>query len=559
MRLAELQTSKSEWHARRARVILQSRAAKKKLSEDVYLHLKKVFNSHANADYRLRAMWTLHVTNGFESQDLLTALGSKDEYTRAWAIQLLCEDKAPPAAALKEFERMATDDKSPVVRLYLASAMRRMEKGVAWRVGKALIVHGEDASDHNLPKMIWFAMEPLVAEDPEQGLALATESRLPLIAEYTARRVVDADATDKLIAVLQQKPRTMESMLQGMRDALEGRNDLTAPAGWATLYAELQKSKGRDGVLAAEIAQLFGDTQAALQSLATLKDKSKDAEARKKALNSLAMQQRRELVKELPSLLEDPAVRLDAIRAIAGYDDGDLGSLLLKKYPRLSAGEKREAVLTLSARPRYGRMLNQALKDGSIPKTDVPVYVARQLRRVVGSGFVETWGPIDELPASENAAYNKYQRLLTGDALRKADPAKGKILFQQTCGSCHKMFGEGGNIGPDLTGSNRTNVNYILSNVLNPSEEIQDDYKMVVVTTRDGRTYSGNIVGENSRQLTLRVVGQDAVIINKSDIQSQEATDVSMMPPGLFDMLRDEQVLDLVSYLRSSEPLASGK
>ena len=118
------------------------------------------------------------------------------------------------------------------------------------------------------------------------------------------------------------------------------------------------------------------------------------------------------------------------------------------------------------------------------------------------------------------------------------------------------MFGQGGVIGPDLTGSNRADVNYILSNVLNPSEEIQDDYKLVVVTTRDGRTYSGNVVGENSRQLTLRVVGQDAVIVNKSEIQSREVTDVSMMPPGLFDMLRDEEVLDLMAFLRSAEPIA---
>ena len=92
--------------------------------------------------------------------------------------------------------------------------------------------------------------------------------------------------------------------------------------------------------------------------------------------------------------------------------------------------------------------------------------------------------------------------------------------------------------------------------MLNPSEEIQDDYKLVVVTTRDGRTYSGNVVGENARQVTLRVVGQDAVIINKSDIQSREVTDVSMMPPGLFNMLRDEEVLDLMAYLRRAEVLA---
>jgi putative heme-binding domain-containing protein len=258
-------------------------------------------------------------------------------------------------------------------------------------------------------------------------------------------------------------------------------------------------------------------------------------------------------VKELPALLDDASLRIDAIRAVAGYDDENLGNLLIKKYPGLNVAEKREAVLTLSSRPRYGRMLTKAIKEKTIPKADVPVYVARQLRRVVGSGFVETWGPIDELPASENAAYNKYQRLLTNEALAQASPQKGKMLFQRTCGSCHTMFGEGGIIGPDLTGSNRTNISYILSNVLNPSEEIQDDYKMVVVTTRDGRTYSGNIVGENARQITMRVVGQDAVMINKSEIQSKEVTDVSMMPPGLFDMLRDEEVLDLVSYLRSAD------
>ena len=559
MELAQLQTSKSEWHARRARVILQSRAAGKKLSPDVYKHLEEVFNSHPNADWRLRAMWTLHVTGGFTPGDLITSLESKDEYIRAWAVQLLTEDKSAPEAALTRFESMAAADPSAVVRLYLASALQRIPTSAAWRIGKALVSHGEDAADHNLPKMIWFGMESLVAGNPQQGLAVAMDSRIPLVAEYIARRVVDADATDELIAVLGSKPKTLISMLQGMRDGLQGRNDLTTPAGWPAVYSLLRKNQGQEALLASEIAQLFGDTEAAQQSLATVMDRGAKADERRKSLTTLAMQQRKELVRELPALLDDPAVRLDAIRAVAGYDNADLGTLLLKKYPKFTAEEKREAVLTLSARPRYGRMLHQALKDKTIPKSDVPVYVARQLRRVVGSGFVETWGPIDELPASENAAYNKYQRLLTTEALRQADPRKGKLLFQRTCGSCHKMFGEGGNIGPDLTGSNRTNVNYILSNVLNPSEEIQDDYKMVVVTTRDGRTYSGNIIGENTRQLTLRVVGQDAVVISKSEIQSQEATDVSMMPPGLFDMLRNEEVLDLVAYLRTTGPLAAGQ
>lgn len=551
--LAGLQTSKSEWHARRARVILQSRAAKGRLNEDVYTALRKIYASHENPDWRLRAMWALHVTNGFQENDLVEALRSKDAYIRAWAIQLLCEDRAPSQAVLREFSRMAAEDTSPVVRLYLASAMQRVPEDAGWKLAQALSAHGSDAEDHNLPKMIWFGLEPLVAKDPARALALAAESNIPLIAAYIARRSVDADATEGVIAALAKKPRTLVSMLEGMRDGLEGRNDLAAPSNWTPVYATLQKSDAQAAALAGDIARLFGDTEAAKQALAALKNKGEATALRRRALNVLASQQRPELVNELPALLEEPSLRIDAIRAIAGYDDENLGNLLLKKYSGLNSAEKREAVLTLSSRPRYGRMLTRALKDKTIPKAEVPVYVARQLRRVVGSGFVETWGPIDELPASENAAYNKYQRLLTADALATASPQKGKMLFQRTCGSCHTMFGEGGIIGPDLTGSNRTNINYILSNVLNPSEEIQDDYKMVVVTTRDGRTYSGNIVNENARQITLRVVGQDAVVVNKSEVQSKEVTDVSMMPPGLFDMLRDDEVLDLVAFLRSGE------
>ena len=107
-------------------------------------------------------------------------------------------------------------------------------------------------------------------------------------------------------------------------------------------------------------------------------------------------------------------------------------------------------------------------------------------------------------------------------------------------------------MGPDLTGSNRRDADYILLNVLEPSSEIQDDYRMVVINTRDGRTYSGNVVGEDQRQLSLRVVGQtEPVIINKSTIQSKDVSSVSMMPPGLFEHLEEQDVVDLMAYLKT--------
>ena len=144
--------------------------------------------------------------------------------------------------------------------------------------------------------------------------------------------------------------------------------------------------------------------------------------------------------------------------------------------------------------------------------------------------------------------------MLTDSAMGGANVANGHAIFQRTCGACHKLHGEGGVIGPDLTGSNRGNVEYLLSNVLNPNAEVQDAYRMVVVTTRDGRTHSGNVVLETDRQLTLRVVGRDPVSIAKADIQSREVTATSMMPPGLFDTLIDREVIDLVAYLRTVQP-----
>ncbi|MGD1891691.1 MAG: c-type cytochrome, partial [Cyclobacteriaceae bacterium] len=441
---------------------------------------------------------------------------------------------------------------------YLAAAIQRISEHARWDIAQALMTHEEDADDHNLPKMIWYGFEPLVEEDPERALAIASESRIPLLAEFTARRAIDADVPEMIVEQLGENPAQLISMLKGARAGLEGRTDLTTPGNWSAVYDELKKNEKKEVTqLALEIAQQFGDTEAAVQYLATLKNSRAPIEQRGQALQSLAAQQRSELVEQLPGLLKNEALRTEAIRAVAAYDKKSLGEQLLNQYDSFNSGDKLEAVQTLASRPDYGWMLAQAIKKEEIPKHEVPAYVARQLRRVVGSGFVEIWGPIDELSSDLNAEYARYRNLLTENALATANPVHGRTLFTRTCGPCHQMFGEGGNVGPDITGSNRRNVEYILSNVLEPSSEIQDDYKMTVVTTRDGRTYSGNVTTETERQLTLRIVGREAVVINKSEVQSREETPNSMMPAGLFSTLSDEEVLDLVAYLRIDQPVDS--
>jgi putative membrane-bound dehydrogenase-like protein len=557
-KLADLQISKSEWHARRARIVLQNRASKGKLSKQAQDRLVNIYRNNNDADYRLRAMWALQVTNGLNEQGLLEALTDKDAHIRAWAIQFLCENESVSALTVAQFEKMGKDDASPVVRLYLAAALQRIKPELRWKLAEALVGHAEDIADHNLPKMIWYGIEPLVKDNPAKGLELAAKSKIPMVTNFIARRTVDADAVEILISAIGKGSVNQIDMLEGMRDGLDGRSDIKTPDNWQPVYARLKNVKGKTGQLSVELAQHFGDTEAAKTYLTTLKNSKAPTAQRQQALQALAARQRPELVKELPALLNLPALRFDAIRAIAGYDQESLGKLLLEKYAGFTQKEKAEAIQTLSSRPKYGWLLTQALAKKTISKNDVPTYVARQLRRVVGSGFVEVWGPIDHV-AFDEKAYKKYKTLLTDKVVSTANLSNGKLIFTNTCGPCHKMYDEGGIIGPDLTGSNRGNLDYLLGNILDPSGEIQDDYKMVVITTRDGRTYVGNVAKETERQLTLRIVGQDAVLLNKSDIQTREVTPASMMPSGLLEALSDKEITDLVAFLRTTKPLTGKK
>ena len=403
--------------------------------------------------------------------------------------------------------------------------------------------------------MIWFGFEPLVAQEPPRALEVVAGGNIPLVAEFTARRVVDADDIGTLVAAVGKSGPNQKALLNGFLQGLEGRTDLSAPAAWKATYSALSKNQ-QTASLALAISQQFGDSEAAAQYMEAVKDPTAQASQRNDAIRALADKQRPELLPVLPKLWEDPKLRVEAIRALAAYDNRQLGEELLSRYPDYTSQEKLAVVQTMASRSSYGNLITEEIKDGSITKSEVPAYAARQLRRVVGNGFVEVWGPIDDLSIDKAAEMIKYQALLDQEALSKASLEKGQALFNQSCGACHQMYGQGGTLGPDLTGSNRENLDYLLSNMLDPNGDIQDDYKMEIITTRDGRTFTGNIASENDRQVVLRVVGQDQVVINASNIQSRETAAKSMMPEGLLQTLTDEEVIDLVAFLQTREPLA---
>jgi putative membrane-bound dehydrogenase-like protein len=552
--LVELQLSASAWHARRARVILQYRSVQGNLDSKTRPALERMFSENDNADHRLRAMWALHVTGGIAAEDLIKNLGDDDEYIRAWTIQLICEDKDPSKAARAQFAAMAKGDDSPAVRLYLASALQRMDIDHRWPIVTELAKHTEDANDHNIPKILWYGMEPLVAQMPKESLELVGDAQIPMITQHVARRLTAAGELEELVAMIGANPDARELLLLGMRDGLEGQSNIDAPNNWAGVYAELRSGNDESASIALQLSLQFGDKIAAQALVNMIGDSETEIEDRREAIRGLAARKRPELKPQLIALLKDENMRSDAIRAMASYDDESLAKALLEQYPNMTSQDKLEVLHTMAARSDYGALLTESIKNGDVPRRDIPAYIARLLFRVVGNRFLMVWGPVETLPEYVEEGFTKFRGLLTAEALEDADPRKGRAIFRDTCFACHKMYGEGGLIGPDLTGANRSDIEYLLTNILTPNADIQDDYKMNIVLTKDGQMYSGVAVGENRRRLQLRVTNVvDPIVIPKSEIEDREIAELSMMPEGLLDYLSDQEALDLFAYLRNLE------
>ena len=193
-----------------------------------------------------------------------------------------------------------------------------------------------------------------------------------------------------------------------------------------------------------------------------------------------------------------------------------------------------------------------------MPRRDVTAFAARQLQRVLGPAFGDFWGAVAQPDEEKLAEIARLKRILTEEEFARADPARGRGIFERTCAACHRLFEEGGEIVRDLTGSNRANLDYILTEIINPSEVMQESYRLVTITTRDGRTLAGNVRAEDERQVTLRSVGQDTVVA-RADIVSRDTAQVSLMPEGLLRSLATDEVRDLLAYLRRDRPLAAGR
>jgi putative heme-binding domain-containing protein len=264
----------------------------------------------------------------------------------------------------------------------------------------------------------------------------------------------------------------------------------------------------------------------------------------------------------LRGLLTDKALRGAALRGLAAYKDAEIPRAILAQYATYTAAEKADAINTLSSRVEYAQTLLDAVDKNLVARNDISAFTARQLLAYNNKALTEklsrVWGSLRPPDKDKTALLNRYKSLVPPDALNKADREHGRQLFTKTCATCHTLFNDGGKIGPDLTGSQRANPEYVLTKVLDPSAVVSRDYQMTIVELKSGRSISGLVKAETDKTLTMQTQNE-VVLVNKADIDERKKSSQSMMPDGLLQMLTDVDVRDLIAYLAGDGqvPLAS--
>ncbi len=513
---------------------------------------------------RLQALWALHVTNGLDEELLLTASRDDDPDLRAWAVRLIVDHGQASEKAIARFVAMAKTEPSPRVRLYLASAAQRLSPLTARTpLLAALAGRVEDHADAVLQRMLWYALEPALAESPKLATSLSRSSSNRLT-KFIARRLMEPDlaetpSADLVASLIEESshPTRRAALFQGAMESVVKHPNPRLPQSWnSVLTNALENTEPvirQEGLRLAMVVE-HAPTLKAL--IASVDNGEQDIEQRLRDLEPLlTVNESPEIDALCRTLLHHgpPRLRAAVIPTLPQRKITRWESWLLDNWTSLESVSRTVAVEALSARRESASLLVAALADGELHRTEITASQAQKMAAMKDpdlSDLLEThWGSVQQSSQAKRETINRYRALLTTSA-RKPNLNRGRALYSQSCAACHRLFDEGGQLGPDLTGSDRGNLDYLLNNIIDPSASVAADYRLTVATTKGGRVLAGALVESDRSGIVIRTLTGEERLANE-DVRNRRLLKSSLMPEGLFQTLTDDDVIDLIGYLRT--------
>ena len=514
----------------------------------------------------LEALWALNLSGGFDEAAALRALAHREAAVREWAVRLLGDARRFSGPVAGRVAELAEHEADVEVLVQVAASARRLPPHQAMTLARALLGRDDHAGDPHFPLMVWWLIESQCSSAPGAVgdlFDLPTSWVGPLAREVVVprlmRRFATAGSPGDLRACVRlflhaPDPAARRRLLEGFEAAFSGRSI-------AGLPVELLEEVARAGGGSLALGVRLGRPDALVQARAVVLDPKASLKDRIECVEAFGEVAQPSSIPALLALATGPLgpdeLRARALTALRRYDSAEVGSTVLNAFPVLPATVQPAALELLASRKVWALPLARAVGAGQVDRATVPLDVVRRLATLpdpaTGATVRQVWGDVRGATTAEMAAeIDRVSALLQASG---GDPAAGKRLFGARCASCHKMFGLGGEVGPDLTAYQRHDLPTMLLSIVNPGAEIREGFENRIVETTDGRTLMGIPLEQNPKTLVLRTPDGQRVAIDRAEVDREAATGQSIMPEGQLAGLTDGEIRNLFGYLRSTQPI----
>lgn len=556
----------NSWYVRRARRILGERR-----DPAVLPRLRKIVAESDNDQLVLEALWALHGSGGLDEEVARHTLQHRSPPVRSWTVRLLGDRRDVSPEIQAQLTMLAKTEPSPVVRSQLASTCRRLPVEQALPILWRLLLREEDQDDSHIPLLLWWAVESkaLVAQSQLIDLLTTPEAwQAPLVRREILGRLMRRYAAEASEQTLQACARLMATapgrserrmLIAALDEGLGGGQLERVPEAFARLVAELVDPGDSADPRRLRLALRCDVPGAVERIIAIAVDRNMPTSTRVAMVEVLGQMGPPGCVPSLLSLLEldeQHDVEVAAVKALARFDDQRIPARILKEYSRFSPKLKTLCRQTLFTRQDWAlRFLGKVEEEAF----DAEIVAVEELRRLavfedqaINALVTGLWGRVTRGTTEEKLAdvrrFNNDLRAFPGNA------ASGAAVYEEHCAKCHKLFGQGEDIGPDLTTANRKDRQYMLTSIVDPSSYIRAEYLSTQLLTDDGRIITGLIAKETPTMITLVDSQAESTDIARDNIDEMAMSEISQMPEGLLKPLKPRELRDLFIYLESDDP-----
>lgn len=551
----------SRWHRQMAIRLIGDRS-----DSSMSDRLDSLLNN-SNVQTSLEGVWALQASGGLTATKGMELLNHANPFARAWTIRILTDSSLVDAQVASEFTNLARQEPSIEVRKQLAASAKRLPSGYALPIIARLLDYDDDYEDIHQPLLIWWALEAQVGRVDVSTLIQAILEKKeswnrPLVTKFVLERLMkrfsvtgfreDLLSAAKLLSAAPDSS-SADILLSGFEEAYQGRSLVSIPD---ELAAAIASSGG--GSLALRLRQ--GQPEAivtAIESISQTGAKSEDRRQLIEVLGQMSLPQALPVLLKLLTSEKNMEIVSATLSSLQNYESDSVAEATIQRFNDLPPGSQRVAEAILSSRASWTKLFLRAVESQSIDSHRIATATVRKMLlhsdATIKPLIEKQWGQVADATSAEilteSARINEVLRTGSGN------PTQGKIQFTQQCGRCHRLFEEGGGIGPDLTPFARDNLERMLVSIINPNLEIREGFENYIVMTSDGRVVTGFLADKDEQVVIIRGADGQNVILKKGDIDEIKATSLSVMPEGSLKQLDDQQLRDFFAYLRSSQPV----